>query len=114
MGSPLNLTIWVEDDAKLSTSSGAPPRNLGPPVTIRWSKYRGPGTVRFESEQPVVEKLAGGTPGVHFAGKAGTTATFSAPGDYILHVVLNDYSGDGGGGFQCCWTSGKVNVKVAP
>jgi len=51
---------------------------------------------------------------VHFAGKAGTTATFSAPGDYILHVVLNDYSGDGGGGFQCCWTSGKVNVKVAP
>src|SRR5205823_1942859 len=114
MGSPLNLTIWVEDDAKLSTSSGAPPRNLGPPVTIRWSKYRGPGTVRFDNEQPVVEKLAGGTPGVHFAGKAGTTATFSAPGDYILHVVLNDYSGDGGGGFQCCWTSGKVNVKVAP
>ena len=114
MGSPLNLTIWVEDDAKLSTSSGAPPRNLGPPVTIRWSEYRGPGTVRFENEQPVVEKLAGGTPGVHFAGKAGTTATFSAPGDYILHAVLNDYSGDGGGGFQCCWTSGKVNVKVAP
>src|SRR5438552_10008790 len=114
MGSPVNLTIWVEDDAKLSTSSGAPPRNLGPPVTIRWSEYRGPGTVRFENEQPVVEKLAGGTPGVHFAGKAGTTATFSAPGDYILHAVLNDYSGDGGGGFQCCWTSGKVNVKVAP
>ena len=114
VGSPLNLTIWVEDDAKLTTSSGAPPRNLGLPVTVRWSKYRGPAAVRFANEQPQLEKLTGGNPGEPFAGKATTTATFSLAGDYVLHVVLNDYSGDGGGGFQCCWTSGKVNVKVEP
>ena len=42
-------------------------------------------------------------PGIAFAGKATTTATFSKPGDYILRVVANDYSGDGGGGFQP-WT----------
>jgi hypothetical protein len=113
-GSPLNLTVWVQDDAKLTTSSGVPPRNLGPPVTLRWSKFRGPGIVAFANERPEVEKLTGGVPGVPFAGKATTTATFSVPGDYVLHIVLNDYSGDGGGGFQCCWTTGQVKVKVAP
>src|SRR5262249_37426637 len=112
LGTPLILTVWVQDDAKLTTSSGAPPRNLGPPVTLRWSKYRGPGLVTFANPRPELEKLAGGTPGVPFAGKATTTATFSAPGDYVLHVIANDYSGDGGGGFQCCWTSAQVKISV--
>jgi hypothetical protein len=111
-GSPLNLTVWVEDDGKLTTSSGAPPRNLGAPVTLRWSKYRGPGEVTFGSARPEIEKSAGGSPGVPFAGKASTSATFSAPGEYVLHLVLNDYSGEGGQGFQCCWTTGQVKVTV--
>jgi hypothetical protein len=114
IGSPLSLTVWVQDDAKLTTSSGAPPRNLGPPVTLRWTKFRGPGIVTFASARPVVEKLTGGNPGTPFTGKATTTATFSTPGDYVLHVVLNDYSGEGGGGFQCCWTTGQVKVTVTP
>ena len=33
-----------------------------------------------------------------FSGKATTTVRFSEPGDYVLHVTANDYSGDGGGG----------------
>jgi hypothetical protein len=114
VGTSVNLTVWVRDDAKLTTSSGAAPRNLGPPVTVRWTKFRGPGTVTFSSARPEVEKLSGGTPGVPFAGKSTTTATFSAPGEYVLHVVLNDYSGEGGQGFQCCWTNGEVKVSVAP
>ena len=114
IGTPLSLTVWVQDDAKLTTSSGAPPRNLGSPVTLRWSKFRGPGVVTFSNNRPAVEKLAGGSPGIPFSGKATTTATFSTPGDYVLHVVLNDYSGEGGQGFQCCWTNGQVKVRVAP
>ena len=46
-----------------------------------------------------------------FNGKATTSATFSAPGDYVLHVAANDLSGDGRGE-QCCWTFGTVRVKV--
>jgi hypothetical protein len=111
-GSPLNLTVWIQDDAKLTTSSGAIPRNLGPPVNVRWTKFRGPGAVTFSNQRPEIEKITGGTPGVPFSGKATTTATFSTPGDYVLHIVLNDYSGDGGGGFQCCWTTGQVKVAV--
>jgi hypothetical protein len=114
VGTPLNLTVWLRDDAKLTTSSGAAPRNLGLPVTLRWSKFRGPGTVTFGNARPNVEKLSGGTPGVPFAGKATTTATFSTPGEYVLHVVLNDYSGEGGQGFQCCWTNGEIKVSAAP
>ena len=44
--------------------------------------------------------------------KVATTATFSAPGEYLLRVQANDESGEGGGGFQCCWTNTYVKVTV--
>ncbi len=114
MGTPLSLTAWVSDDAKLTTSSGARPKNLGDPVTLTWMKYRGPGTVTFSKEKPPVEP--GQWPGAKAAynGKATVTVSFSEPGDYVLHVQANDYSGEGGGGFQCCWTNGMVRVSVKP
>jgi hypothetical protein len=43
-----------------------------------------------------------------------TTAKFSAPGEYFLEVTGNDYSGAGGGGEVCCWTTGLVKVTVTP
>ncbi|PWT98098.1 MAG: hypothetical protein C5B51_29935 [Terriglobia bacterium] len=110
VGVPLSLTVWASDDAKLTTSSGAPPRNLGPPVVLRWSKYRGPGQVSFNAERPEIEKLE--SKEAAFSGKAVVTATFSEPGQYVLQVVANDYSGEGGGGFQCCWTHAQVSVLV--
>ena len=39
-------------------------------------------------------------------------ATFDAPGDYLLRVQANDESGEGGFGFQCCWTNTYVKVTV--
>ena len=47
-------------------------------------------------------------------GRASTSATFSMPGEYILRAQVNDASGDGGGGFQCCWTNVHVKVIVSP
>jgi hypothetical protein len=41
-----------------------------------------------------------------------TTATFGEPGEYLLRVEALDESGEGGGGFQCCWTSAHVRVNV--
>ena len=112
--SPLPLTVWVSDDGKLTTNSGARPRNLGPPVTVTWRKYRGPGAVTFARSKPDVESVEHGSPNVPFSGRAVTSATFSQPGEYVLHVTANDYSGDGGSGFQCCWTNGQVRVSVQP
>jgi hypothetical protein len=114
LGTPLTLTVWVSDDAKLTTPSGARPKDLGAAVTLRWSKYRGPGEVRFNKVEPEVERTKGANTAAGFSGKATTTVTFSEPGQYLLHVVANDYSGEGGGGFQCCWTSGDVKVSVQP
>jgi hypothetical protein len=107
---PLVLAVWVADDAKTPLAG---PRPRTPPVTVSWSKFRGPGRVTFANETPPVEKLEfNAPPPATFTGKASTTATFSEPGDYVLRIVANDWSGDGGRGFQCCWSNGQVKVSV--
>jgi hypothetical protein len=65
----------------------------------------------FAKDRPEVERIE---PKDIFHGKAATTATFSEPGEYVLAVTANDYSGEGGAGFQCCWTTGHVKVTVQP
>lgn len=112
VGEPLALTVWVSDDAKFTSSSGAKPRNLGAPVTLRWIPYRGPGRVSFSSDRPVVQKIDRPDVAAAFSGTATTMATFSEPGEYVVLVTANDYSGEGGSGFQCCWTTGQVKVSV--
>ncbi len=113
VGEPLSLTVFVSDDEKWTTLSGVRPRTMGTPVTIHWTKYRGPGEVMFTPDRPPVERLDPKN-GAKFSGKATAAAKFSQPGEYVLHVVANDYSGDGGGGEQCCWTFAHVKVSVKP
>lgn len=109
VSNPLTVTLWLADDAKAPFSA----RPIGPPVTVTWSKFRGPGTVTFSSDRPKVEKASFKPPATAvFSGTATTTAGFSEPGEYILRVVANDWSGDGGRGFQCCWTNAQVKVVV--
>ena len=111
--SPLTLTVWVADDAKLPRSATQGVRSA--PVTVSWSKFRGPGNVTFANNRPTVEKTESTvTPAPPFSGKATTTASFSEPGDYVLRVVANDASGDGGRGFQCCWSNAQVKASVKP
>lgn len=109
----LILTVWVADDVKLPRS--ATQGLIRIPVTVSWGKFRGPGTVTFTNNKPAVEKIEGkATAALPFVGKASTTATFSEPGEYVLRVVANDASGDGGRGFQCCWSNAYVKVSVKP
>ena len=114
VNTPMPLPLWANDDAKYTSGTNAPMRNPKPPVTVMWSKYRGPGEVTFEpaNGRPKVETLSGGQVGEPYAGKASATATFAQPGEYILHVVGNDYSGPGGGGEVCCWTTAMLKVTV--
>lgn len=110
----LSLTVWTQDDAKYASGTMAVPRKLPPPVELTWSKYRGPGAVVFDPPKPALDTMAGGDVNVPFSGKATVAARFSEPGEYVLHVVANDYSGDGGGGEVCCWTTALVKVTVTP
>jgi hypothetical protein len=110
VGEPLPLSVWAADDAKLPPGA---PAVRAPAISLRWAKFRGPGVVTFSSDRPPVEKAEFTAPvNTVFRGKSTTTATFSEPGDYVLRVVANDWSGDGGRGFQCCWTNALVNVTV--
>jgi hypothetical protein len=102
-GQPLTITAMVTDGATNDPDLN-PLQLKAPPVTTFWSKHRGPGEVTFSNARPAVEK----------GGAVSTIATFSQPGDYIVRAQVNDRSGDGGGGFQCCWTNAHIRVTVKP
>jgi hypothetical protein len=109
---PVALPLWVADDASVIPGATRPKSS---PVTILWSQFRGPGSVTFASERPSVDTADfPPPPGTTFQGKAATTAAFSAPGEYVLRAQVNDWSGDGGRGFQCCWSNAQVKVTVKP
>jgi hypothetical protein len=101
VGSPVGLDIFVSDDAHEEPGSL---RRPAAPATLVWHLHRGPGSVKFAQERPKIDFAA--------SGKASTTATFSTPGEYILRAQSNDATGEGGGGFQCCWTNVHVKVTV--
>ncbi len=98
---PVTLLVWASDDGQVDPNR----KPLeGAPVRLVWSKYRGPAAVEFAEERPVVDEVDG---------RATTTATFGAPGEYVLRLQANDSSGERGG-FQCCWTNAHVKVTVNP
>jgi len=103
VGQPLTLSATVTDTG---ASASAPDLNpfqaKQPPISMSWSKHRGAGEVTFANARPSVEK----------DGKVTTTATFATPGEYVLRAQVNDRSGEGGGGFQCCWTNAHVKVTI--
>ena len=120
VGTPLPLPLWATDDGpKRNIPEPRPGRGRGrgdaapagfptpPRLVVVWSLFRGPAAVKIEPVRPTIDAGAGG--------KAAATATFTEPGEYILRAQGNDATGDGGGGFQCCWTNAhlKVSVKAA-
>ena len=115
VGTPLSLMVWVADDAK-NPFPGRKAAENDAAVKVHWSQLRGPAAVKFASTDPLAEKaeLKSPPPGTPFNGRATTTATFNAPGDYILNIQADDASGGGPLGRQCCWSNAKVKVSVAP
>ena len=101
VGTPLTLDAWVTDDGVFQVTQVSEVSS-DKRVNLTWSKFRGPGTVTFGTSSPAVDKATN---------KATTTATFSAPGEYVLRLLAAD---TGGSGSQCCWTNGFVNVSVSP
>jgi hypothetical protein len=101
-GEPLLLALYASD-VKPTANLGTRTRPSRERLDLTWTKFRGPGRVAFANPKPSVED-----------GQASTTATFGEPGEYILRAEANDETGEGGGGFQCCWTSLHVRVSVRP
>ncbi|MEO7998509.1 MAG: hypothetical protein ABI852_13750 [Gemmatimonadaceae bacterium] len=100
VGKPLDLTLFVEDDAKAEPAARAPS-----PVDITFFKHQGAGMVKFAP--PTVRLTATG-------GIAKTSATFSQAGEYLLRVRANDGAMASAGHAQCCWSNAFVRVTVTP
>ena len=104
VGAPLRLTVWGRDDLIRRPTDipfGPPDR---PAMTMTWVKHQGPGPVSFSEPSIAIDDASGETT---------TTATFHEPGDYVVRVAVNDYSGvEHAGHAQCCWTNGFVKVHV--
>jgi hypothetical protein len=91
-----------------AATPGDPAPEPRPDITVNWRDHRGPARVAFaQSRIPLVTK---GDPNMFL--EASTTATFSVAGEYVVRAQVNDTSGDGGGGEQCCWTTAHVRVIV--
>lgn len=99
---PVPIQVWVEDPKPEGRSEGGRGRSPGI-ATVSFHKYRGPGTVTFDRAR---------VPATKQGEMVSTNATFAAPGEYLVRVQANDESGEGGGGFQCCWTNTYVKVNV--
>jgi len=94
VGSPLMLKVSVSDDATMPLiGTTGMDRPKTPPVTVTWSKFRGPGVVTFANAKPDVALAPGDASKGGVSGTATTSATFSEPGEYVLLVVANDWSG---------------------
>lgn len=105
-GEPVEISIWTSDVVPtIHVRERSNPRFRRPPLAVRWHTLRGPGTVEFDEAEQEFDESAEQNPTV--------TATFSEPGEYILRVEALDSTGEGGSGFQCCWTSVHVRVNVS-
>jgi hypothetical protein len=102
VGQPVTIA-GIATDGAANDPDLTPAQLKQPPITMFFVKHRGPGDVTFSEARPRPDK----------DGKFSVAATFSAPGEYIVRVQVNDRSGDGGAGFQCCWTNAHVKVTVA-
>jgi hypothetical protein len=97
VGEALPLTIWAYDQGE---------RERRFPVTVTWVKHQGPGTITFDPESSRAEE-----PG----GELNTTATFSAPGEYLIRARVDNFTAsDSSFADQCCWSNGFVRVTVTP
>jgi hypothetical protein len=101
---PVTISFAVADPKQTKQGSEARTGRSGAGIaTVSFHKFRGPGTVSFEPAR-LSTKAQDET--------VTTAATFSLPGEYLVRVQGNDESGEGGAGFQCCWTNTYVKVVV--
>jgi hypothetical protein len=96
-GEAIPISVAIEDDKGIAKTK---PTTVG---TVSFHKYRGPGDVKFDNARAVAKQQGE---------RVTVNATFDKAGEYIVRVQANDESGEGGGGFQCCWTNAHVKVNV--
>ncbi len=130
VGEPVVLIVNVKDPSERDPTD---PRFVEPlAVGVTFTKYQGPGDVTFakhESTPEAVNPYKEGSRRFSFwrppavnqmqvpggEGIARIYATFSAPGEYMVHTKVDNFNApDSADGDQCCWTNIIQKVTVAP
>jgi hypothetical protein len=129
VGAPTAISIEVEE---VSERDPADPRFREPTsVRVVWTPYQGPvgAEVEFSRHEstPLPEETEGGRGGgrggqapgpeeVMVASGQGTArvvATFSQPGEYLLHAQVDNWRvPDSSSGDQCCWSNAFLRINV--
>ena len=105
VGAPLELTVWLADDAVHEKEPIPVKRDVVPAMNATWYKHSGPpAPVVFNPPKQPLASLQG---------KATTTATFREPGEYTIRVRGDSFGNiDSTPEDQCCWTNGYWKVVV--
>ena len=131
-GSPLTVSINTRDISERDPDDFRFREAIS--LRVVWAEYQGPvgGEVEFTRHEstPIPEEEApnpdggGGQQEDEAAGPetimlpdgegvARVVATFSEPGEYMLHAQVDNWRAtDSSSGNQCCWTNGYVRVTV--
>jgi hypothetical protein len=96
VGEPVTLWVWGEDRGE---------RDQRYQVNATWVKHQGPGEVTFQPATLRSPEAPGG--------ELTTTATFGAPGEYVVRVRIDNFTtSDSSFADQCCWSNGYYRVNV--
>ena len=130
-GTPVALTVNVEDLSERDSTD----IRFGEPldVGIHWAQHQGPGKIEFtrheSTPEPEVRELPDGASAalraraarvpptnevkVKGGGIASVYATFSEPGEYMVRVMVENWSApDSSQGDQCCWSNAYQRITV--
>lgn len=104
-GQPVSISFGFEEpkETKKGSERSGGRGASGVVGSASFHKFRGPGAITFDPPRTTVKAQGE---------RVTTTATFSVPGEYLVRVQGNDESGEGGGGFQCCWTNTYVKATI--
>ena len=108
VGTPVDLTVWVSDDAAHEKEPVKVKREAVPAMNVTWLKHSGPigAPITFAPPKEGLSELTG---------SSSAKATFTQPGEYVIRVKVDTFGRvDSAAGDQCCWTNGFVKVTVTP